>query len=75
MMTAPRVSNYNREGRSQKPLFLKTKLTLIPLDTVYVQIGGKSLVEELRNLRPEVPPLPIQSGFGQVAPPHERERV
>lgn len=73
-MTTPRVSNYNREGRSQEPLFLKTKLTLIPLDTLYVQIVGKTLVEEIRNLRLEVPPLPMELGVGHVAPPHLRER-
>lgn len=42
LMTAPRVSNYNKEGRSQDSLFLKTKLTLIPFDTVYVHIAGKA---------------------------------
>lgn len=73
-MTTPRVSNYNRERRSQEPLFLKTKLTLIPLDTLHVQIVGKTLVEELRNLRLEVPPLPTELGVGHVAPPHFREK-
>lgn len=41
LMITPRVSNYNREGRSREPLFLNTKLTLIPFDTVSVQIVGK----------------------------------
>lgn len=48
--------------------FLKTKLTLIPFDRVFVQIIGKALVEELRNLRFEVAP-PIHWGSGQVTPP------
>lgn len=61
LMITPRVSNYNREGRSREPLFLNTKLTLIPSDTVSVQIVGKALVEELRNLlRLEGPLLPTQ---------------
>lgn len=59
LMAAPRVSNYNKEGRSQDSLAIsQDQISFNSFNTGYVQIAGEGLVVGSRNLCFLILPLP-----------------